>query len=173
MYGNHANRNISKPIVCGVNWDSSTNGEAICQPLHSMISSVSVFVSSFIQNFQTLWNYFSYDLDIFQIQRVKFQCFFGTNLGPILILEESIYAMLLQLISLTLPCGGVCFWIQSPVYGPYMALLCHSGRVKPEPKPKTNICTAPKDLPTGVFTTLDDQQMPSVDDYLIDPEYPV
>ena len=36
-----------------------------------------------------------------------------------------------------------------------------------------NICTAPKDLPTGVFTTLDDQQMPSVDDYLIDPEYPV
>ena len=35
------------------------------------------------------------------------------------------------------------------------------------------ICTAPKDLPTGVFTTLDDQQMPSVDDYLIDPEYPV
>jgi len=45
--------------------------------------------------------------------------------------------------------------------------------VKARPPPKTNICTAPKDLPTGVFKTLDDQQMPSVDDYLIDPEYPV
>ena len=32
-YGNHANHNIVKPIVCGVNWDSGTNGEAICQPL--------------------------------------------------------------------------------------------------------------------------------------------
>jgi len=32
-YGNHANHNIVKPIVCGVNWDSGTSGEAICQPL--------------------------------------------------------------------------------------------------------------------------------------------
>ena len=45
--------------------------------------------------------------------------------------------------------------------------------VKARPPPKTNICTAPKDLPTGVFTTLDDQQMLSVDDYLIDSEFPV
>ncbi len=33
VYGNYANRDILKPIVCGVNWDSGTNGEAICQPL--------------------------------------------------------------------------------------------------------------------------------------------
>ena len=45
--------------------------------------------------------------------------------------------------------------------------------VKARPPPKTNICPVPEDLPTEVFTTLDDQQMPSVDDYLIDPEYPV
>ena len=32
-YGNHANHNIVKPIVCGDNWGSGTNGEAICQPL--------------------------------------------------------------------------------------------------------------------------------------------
>jgi hypothetical protein len=31
--GNYANRNILKPIVCGDNWGSGTNGEAICQPL--------------------------------------------------------------------------------------------------------------------------------------------
>jgi hypothetical protein len=45
--------------------------------------------------------------------------------------------------------------------------------VKARPPPKTNICSAPEDLPPEVFTTLDDQQMPSVNDYLIDPEYPV
>ena len=33
MYGNHANRNILKPIVCDDNGDSGTNGESICQPL--------------------------------------------------------------------------------------------------------------------------------------------
>ncbi len=58
------------------------------------------------------------------------------------------------------------------------ACASHADRweVKARPPPKTNICSAPEDLPTGVFTTLDDQQMPSshdYDDYLIDPEYPV
>ena len=45
--------------------------------------------------------------------------------------------------------------------------------VKARPPPKTRICSAPEDLPPEVFTTLDDQQMPSVNDYLIDPDYPV
>jgi len=45
--------------------------------------------------------------------------------------------------------------------------------VEARPPPKTNICSAPEDLAPEVFTTLDDQQVPSIDDYLIDPEYPV
>ena len=45
--------------------------------------------------------------------------------------------------------------------------------VKAGPPPKTNICPVPEDLPPEVFTTFDDQQMPSVNDYLIDPDYPV
>ncbi len=48
--------------------------------------------------------------------------------------------------------------------------------VKARPPPKTNIYSAPEDLPPEVFIISDDQQIPSshdYDDYLIDPEYPV
>ncbi len=34
MYGNHANRDILETIICEDNWDSGTNGEAICQPIN-------------------------------------------------------------------------------------------------------------------------------------------
>jgi len=45
--------------------------------------------------------------------------------------------------------------------------------VKARPPPKKTIYSAQRDLPTENFTISDEQQMPSIDDYLIDPEYPV
>jgi len=44
--------------------------------------------------------------------------------------------------------------------------------IKARPPPKKTIYPRPRDLPTENFTISDEQQMPSIDEYLIDPEYP-
>ena len=45
--------------------------------------------------------------------------------------------------------------------------------VKARPPPKTKICLSVEDLPEEALIISDDRQMPSIDDYLIDPVYPV
>jgi len=46
--------------------------------------------------------------------------------------------------------------------------------VKARPPPKVSVYPRLEDLPAETFNIISDvQQMPSVDDYLIDPEYPV
>ena len=45
--------------------------------------------------------------------------------------------------------------------------------VKARPPPKTRVYAPLEDFPAEAFIISDAQQMPSVDDYLIDPDYPV
>ena len=54
-------------------------------------------------------------------------------------------------------------------------ILQHLGlwEIRARPPPKTNTCLTAEDLPAKALTISDDQQMPSIDDYLIDPVYPV
>ena len=64
-------------------------------------------------------------------------------------------------------------FIESPVVIRKILKHLDLWKVKARPPPKANVYPPLEDFPAEAFIISDVQQMPSVDDYLIDPDYPV